>query len=76
MKRKGKTATKAALNRLDRPVKAWLLDDPKLLEHGDAIMFLLDGLEDDFRRWWALHRPGEPYQDPYEWWLRRDAERE
>jgi len=55
-------------------VRAWLLDDFSLLEHGDAVLFLMDGFETDFQEWWRIHRPGEPFQDPYAWWCKREKE--
>jgi len=62
----------AAFDRLDRPVRAWLKDDFSLLQDGDAILFLMDGFEADFRKWWWVHRPGEEFQHPYSWWKERD----
>ena len=74
-RRPSNSATHAAgFDKLDRPVKAWLLDDYDMLEHGDAIMFMADGFEADFQKWWKLHKPGEPFRDPYKWWCQREAE--
>ena len=65
----------ASFDRLPRYAKAWLLDDYGMLQHGDAMGYML-GLEKDFQRWWRLHKPGEPFRDPYKWWLQREKEHE
>lgn len=77
MKRKriSNSATRAAsFDRLDRPVQAWLRDDFGMLEHGDAILYMMNGFERDFRRWWRVHRPGQEFVHPYQWWTQRKKE--
>jgi len=70
VKRRSKSITRAAgLEKLDRPVKAWILNNRDMMEHGDAVIFFMDAWEEDFKKWWSIHRPGEEFVHPYDWYF-------
>jgi hypothetical protein len=73
MKRNAKSTTRTAgFEKLDAGIQCWLRDKHEDLRHGDATIFMMDGFEDDFRKWFALHRRGEEFLHPYQWCIARE----
>ena len=75
MKRQSKSITRAAgFDKLDRPIKAWLSNNRDMMEHDDAAIFFMDAWEEDFKKYWKIHRPGEEFLHPYEWFFHHAGE--
>ena len=74
--RRKKTRTRSgSLAGLHPNLAAWLKDEWPLPIPEEALEIMIDpSPPDQYIRLWAQHRPGEPFLEPWRWYIRKEAE--